>query len=180
MESVFIFGWFIIQKHVFDNSMMFNKSWDSYKTGFGDPGGEHYWFGNENLYRLTSSGNWKLRVEVESNDTGKWYSAEYQFFQLSNNASGYVLNVSRYTGDAGDAFNYSFANHKAVGMKFSTYDKDNDFAPSNCAGSAAGGWWWNYCGVSGLNSHTPTYNSWGTIPAPTRYVSRSRMMMKQN
>jgi len=185
VATLFIFGWFIIQKHVFDDSMTFNKSWNSYRIGFGNPGGEHYWFGNENLYLLTSSGNWKLRVEVQSNDTGKWYSAEYQFFQLSNNASGYVLNVSGYTGDAGDAFSYFYAPWKAVGMKFTTFDKDSDFAPnSNCAKSAAGGWWWNYCGVSGLNAHMVTYNSWGTLVdirlAPTRAVSRSRMMMKRN
>src|SRR5688572_17483086 len=144
--------------------MMFNRSWISYRIGFGDTGGEHYWFGNENLYRLTSSGNWKLRVEVESNDTRKWYSAEYEFFQLSDEASGYVLNVSGYTGDAGNAFNYYNAPHRSVGMKFTTFDKDYDgYASGNCASLSGGGWWWNWCSVSDLNSHVSEYNSWGTL-----------------
>jgi len=185
VASGFIFGWLIIQKHVVDNSTMFNRSWNDYRTGFGDPGGEHYWFGNENLYHLTSSGNWKLRVEVQSNDTGKWYSAEYEFFQLSSNVSGYVLNVSGFTGDAGDSLNYWNPPHTALGMKFSTFDKDNDFTTSsNCASSAGGGWWWNWCSMSGLNAQNGSYNSWGTLfdkrLAPTRFVSRSRMMMKRN
>ena len=184
VATVFVGDWFIIQKHVFDSSMTFNRTWHTFRIGLGDPGGSHYWFGSENLYRLTTSGNWKLRVEVQSNDTFKWYSAEYQFFRLGNNASAYILNVSGYTGDAGDAFNYYYAPWAAQGIKFSTFDNDNDLAPSNCALNAGGGWWWNYCSYSGLNAHMATYNSWGTLPdigvTTTRYVFRSRMMMKQN
>src|SRR6218665_1081108 len=183
MTAVFIDGWFIIQKHDMKTITIFNKTWTAYRSEFGD-GGDNYWFGNENLYLLTTVGNWKLRVEVESNDTGKWYSAEYETFQLSNNANGYVLYVSGYTGDAGDSLNHSNAGYKAQGMKFSTIDKDQDLAPSNCAVSAGSGWWWNYCGVSGLTAQNGGYNSWGTLSdkrlAPTRFVSRSRMMLKRN
>src|SRR6218665_2428510 len=181
--SIFIGGWLIIQKNVPDKGSIFNRSWIDYRNGFGDPAGKYFWFGNEKLYQLLSSGNWKLRVEVQSNDTGKWYSAEYDSFRLSNEASKYVINVAGYTGDAGDAFNVASNIYwRTNGMKFTTIDNDNDnLSNDNCA-SGVGGWWWNYCGTSCLNSYKTAGNSWGTLLglAPTRYVQNGRMMMRKN
>jgi len=185
IPSIFIGGWLIIQKHVADNGSVLNRLWIDYRNGFGDPAGKYFWFGNEKLYQLLASGNWKLRVEVQSNDTGKWYSAEYESFRLSNEASKYAISVSGYTGDAGDAFTVtSSPNFVTNGMKFTTIDNDNDnFSSGKCAGGA-GGWWWNNCGTSCLNSYKTGGNSWGTLEilglAPTRFVQSGRMMIKKN
>lgn len=182
--AIFIHGWLIVQKHVLDNSTIFNRSWIDYRNGFGDPAGIHYWFGNENLYQLISTGNWKLRIEVQSTATKKWYSAEYASFRLSNETTSYVLSVSGYTGDAGDAFNFAaFPRHVTNGMKFTTIDRDNDFASwGNCA--IVGGWWFNDCGTSCLNAIKTSLNIWGTLApnrsAPLYFVSSSRMMIKRN
>jgi len=185
VPSILIGGWLIIQKNVPDTGSIFNRSWIDYRNGFGDPAGKYFWFGNEKLYQLLSNGNWKLRVEVQSKDTGKWYSAEYESFRLGNEAGKYALNVTGYTGDAGDAFNVvTQVNYVTNGMKFSTTDSDNDnYVGGSCA-FATGGWWWNHCGTSGLNSYASGGNSWETLKilglAPSRYVKSGRMMIKKN
>src|SRR5688572_20357910 len=115
--SIFIHGWLIIQKNGVGS--IFNRSWVDYRNGFGDPAGKYFWFGNKKLYQLLSSGNWKLRVEVQSSDTRKWYSAEYESFRLSDEVSKYTINVAGYTGDAGDAFKVvTKSTWKTNGMKF--------------------------------------------------------------
>ena len=42
----------------------FNKNWEEYKYGFGDPTRE-FWLGNENIHMLTRSGEHELRIELE-------------------------------------------------------------------------------------------------------------------
>ena len=123
-----IHGWILIQQSLSTGHATFNRSWDDYRNGFGQYN-DNYWLGNEKVYQLTTSSSiWKLRVEVQSKDTGKWYSAEYAHFRLSNESTKYVLEVSGYSGDAGkrNAFASPTSSWNVVGMKFSTIDSDND------------------------------------------------------
>lgn len=64
----------------------------------------------------------------------------------------YRLSFGAYVGTAGDALsgNYQvgvsdWASHQ--GMKFSTYDRDNDNYKGNCAQEDKGGWWFNKYGL---------------------------------
>lgn len=50
----------------------FNKDWNDYKNGFGDPSRE-FWLGNENIYMLTNNDDYMLRVELEDFDGNKRY-----------------------------------------------------------------------------------------------------------
>ena len=45
----------------------FNREWDDYKHGFGNPEAE-FWLGNENIYMLTNTDDHMLRVELEDFD----------------------------------------------------------------------------------------------------------------
>lgn len=50
----------------------FNRDWNDYKNGFGDPSKE-FWLGNENIYMLTNNEEYILRVELEDFEGNKRY-----------------------------------------------------------------------------------------------------------
>lgn len=63
----------------------------------------------------------------------------------------YRLTFGAYRGTAGDALSGTYqtgvsdwASHQ--GVKFSTYDRDNDNYKGNCAQEDKGGWWFNKWG----------------------------------
>ena len=50
-----------------DGSVDFYRSWTEYKRGFGNLAGE-FWLGLDSIHRLTTSGSYKLRVDLEDFD----------------------------------------------------------------------------------------------------------------
>ena len=88
-------GWLVFQTRL-DGSVDFYRDWAEYKRGFGSLTGE-FWLGLDKIHRLTSSGNYKLRVDLEDFD-GKSYYAEYVFFKVANERDDYRLSVNRFTG----------------------------------------------------------------------------------
>ncbi|XP_052106334.1 fibrinogen-like protein A isoform X7 [Mytilus californianus] len=149
-------GWTVIQKR-YDGSVEFHRNWKDYENGFGDKHGE-FWLGNKNIAQLTSEGNHELRIDVEDWD-GKNRYAVYRNFSIGDASTKYRLNIGKYSGNAGDGMSYF------NGMKFSTYDQDNDKVSSlNCAdhSSLKGGWWYNNCWIrtsAMLNGHYTRRNS---------------------
>ncbi|XP_076100749.1 ficolin-2-like [Mytilus galloprovincialis] len=117
-------GWTVIQKR-FNGAVEFNRNWTDYENGFGDIYGE-FWLGNKNIAELTSEGGHELRIDVEDWDGHKRY-AVYGSFSIGDASTKYRLSISNYSGNAGDGMRYF------NGMKFSTYDQDNDRAEINCA-----------------------------------------------
>ena len=111
--------------------------------GFNHSNG-NYWLGNEQLHQLTNNGRYKLRFDLQATNDS-WYYAEYSSFVVSSEASQYMLQVSGYSGNAGDALSYS------NGHKFTTYDRDNDPYGVNCVASRGGGFWHNNCVYCGVN-----------------------------
>ena len=142
-------GWTVIQRRV-DGSINFDVDWNTYKSGFGQLNRDFY-LGNENIFYMSHQAliphGSELRVELLKWN-GQRYFAKYKTFQVENESQGYRLHVDGYSGNAGDALKYH------DGMKFSTYDRDNDEYPQgNCAASSvhAGGWWHNHCVLVHLN-----------------------------
>jgi len=129
----------LVQQHVNRNTG-FNRSWAEYKVGFNDSSG-NYWLGNDLLHQLTTSGrSYKLRFDLQER-IGSWYYAEYSWFIVTSEASNYLIQVSGYSGNAGEN---GFLWHD--GMMFSTHDRDNDWwASTNCAAHYGGGFWHKDC-----------------------------------
>ena len=63
------------------------------------------------------------------------------------------------------------------GMKFTTYDQDNDLLwIGNCANARRGGWWYNSCFFACLTCYTEKF-AWYTLPENMMLLT-SRMMIK--
>ncbi|XP_074025350.1 uncharacterized protein [Leptinotarsa decemlineata] len=141
-------GWTVIQRrddfgYPREN---FNRDWNDYKNGFGDPSKE-FWLGNENIYMLTNNEEYSLRVELEDFEGNKRY-AQYSHFKIYSEADYYKLEIDGYEGNAGDSLNDPW--YGSNNSPFSTYNRDNDRSSLNCASMLKGGWWWKSCG-RGLN-----------------------------
>ncbi|XP_028424415.1 microfibril-associated glycoprotein 4 isoform X2 [Perca flavescens] len=129
--------WMVFQRRL-DGTVNFYRGWDQYKTGFGIAAGE-YWLGLESLYHLTQRKRYELLVDMEDFEGNKVF-ARYSSFSIDAESSGYTLHVSGFTdGGAGD----SLIAHN--GMKFSTFDKDQDPWDGNCARSFLGAFWYAAC-----------------------------------
>ena len=88
-------GWLVFQKRL-DGSVDFYRNWTEYKRGYGNLTGE-FWLGLDNLHRLTSSGKYKLRVDLED-FAGNAYYAEYGLFKVGTEEEKYKLSVGNYSG----------------------------------------------------------------------------------
>ena len=88
-------GWLVFQKRL-DGSVDFYRGWAEYKHGFGSLTGE-VWLGLDKIHRLTSSGSYKLRVDLED-FAGNPYYAEYDLFEAASEGEKYELSVGSYTG----------------------------------------------------------------------------------
>ncbi|KFB47909.1 AGAP011197-PA-like protein [Anopheles sinensis] len=123
-------GWLVIQ-YRYDGSLDFYRNWTEYQKGFGCVDREH-WLGLERIHQLTSRRQHELIVELKDfNGTYKY--ARYTNFTVGNENELYVLkNLGSSTGTAGDSLNYH------TGMKFSTFDKDNENDVRNCASDYKG------------------------------------------
>uniref|UniRef100_A0A3P9M073 Fibrinogen C-terminal domain-containing protein n=1 Tax=Oryzias latipes TaxID=8090 RepID=A0A3P9M073_ORYLA len=121
-----------------DGSLNFYRPWDYYRTGFGSADGE-IWLGLENLFQLCLRKKYELLVDMEDFEGNKAY-ARYSSFSIGPEDEGYKLEVTGFTdGGAGDSLSpYS-------GMKFSTFDKDQDNDRRNCARNLLGAFWYRGC-----------------------------------
>ena len=88
-------GWLVFQKRL-DGSVDFYRGWTEYKDGFGSLTSE-FWLGVDKIDRLTSSGNYKLRVDLED-FAGNTFYAEYDLFKIASEGEKYELSVGSYSG----------------------------------------------------------------------------------
>ena len=88
-------GWTVFQKRR-DGFVDFYRSWNDYKRGFGNLSRE-FWLGLDKINRLTASGSYKLRVDLEDVQ-GKTAFAEYSSFAVTSERTKYRLSLGNYSG----------------------------------------------------------------------------------
>lgn len=135
-------AWTVIQRR-FTGALDFYRPWSDYKTGFGTANKE-YWLGNDFIYELTTINDCEIKFILTA-VTGKTRYASYTTFYISDETEGYKLTIEGFSGNAGNSM------EKHNGMKFTTYDRDNDTPSGNCAETFHGAWWYWDCLSSNLN-----------------------------
>uniref|UniRef100_UPI0035902CC6 angiopoietin-2-like n=1 Tax=Myxine glutinosa TaxID=7769 RepID=UPI0035902CC6 len=172
-------GWTRIQ-HREDGTLDFHRSWEEYKQGFGEPGGEH-WLGNEPMHQLSRTRPQQLRVEL-SDWAGSRAFSLYDRFGLASERLNYRLLIKGYSGTAG-----RFSSLGQNGLDFSTRDSDHDNCVCKCSHFATGGWWFDACGPSNLNGmyypyeqHTGKFNGikWHYWKGSSYSLKRTSMMIR--
>ncbi|XP_078142492.1 tenascin-like isoform X2 [Centroberyx gerrardi] len=147
-------GWMVLLRRQ-NGNLEFFRNWKNYTAGFGNMNDE-FWLGLSNLHKITSSGQYELRVDLR--DNGESAYAQYDKFIVAEPRSRYKIHLGAFSGTSGDSMTY----HQ--GRPFSTYDNDNDIAVTNCALSYKGAFWYKNChranlmGKYGDNSHSKGIN----------------------
>eukprot|EP00795_Rhopilema_esculentum_P011936 gene11936-2505_t len=112
-------GWTVFQRRV-NGSLSFEKTWQQYEKGFGDPSG-NFWLGLEKIHLLTKAKNSTLRVDLINLTLEKGY-AKYKQFGVGENQTGYKLDVENYEGNIGDGLAENF--HAVFkGLKFVFFER---------------------------------------------------------
>ena len=138
-------GWTVIQRRI-DNSTNFYLGWVSYKQGFGSLTG-NLWLGNDNIHRLTASGNTVIRVDLEDWE-GKTIHVVYRTFVVDDERNKYKLNATDYNRSNPARLGLASANKKF----FTTKDRNNfPWGSTNYALQQKGGWWYSISQSSNLN-----------------------------
>ncbi|XP_034474025.1 ficolin-2-like [Drosophila innubila] len=149
-------GWTIILRRI-DGSVNFYRGWKAYKKGFRDLGGE-FFLGLDKIHALTADRRQELLVVLEDFEGVERFET-YDDFAIDDEDEQYVLHkLGKASGTAGDSLSF----HR--GMKFTTFDRDNDLRAQNCAKLRTGAWWYKTCHGSNLTgNYTDTSNKMGII-----------------
>lgn len=166
-------GWIVISRRI-DGVVDFDRTWNEYSVGFGSPVNE-FWIGNEALHRLTSDNCTRLRIDL-TDIYGVHWRAQYEYFNVDSEETGYRLHVSGYSGNATDALSYQDS------MAFSAKDRDMDISSTDCAANYRGGWWFSHCQHANLNGRyslgltwfQSTNNEWMAVTASEMAVQRKQ------
>ncbi|XP_057312039.1 ficolin-1-like [Hydractinia symbiolongicarpus] len=171
-------GWTVVVNRI-NGVANFNKTWNSYKEGFGNLKNE-FWLGNEYLHLLTKDTENEVLFVMKKFTDSKEYMALYDGFSVGDNSTRYRLTTGTYTEDgiafpAGDSFSY----HDSEDFK--TYDNDNSYL---CAQYSA--WWMKKCYKSALNGRYSSKGScevkcihWGTLSGFNNSLEKVTMMVRR-
>ena len=88
-------GWTVFQKRQ-NGAVDFFRTWDYYKRGFGNLNDE-FWLGLDKIHRLTVSGSYKLRVDLEDLH-GNTVFVAYISFAVTSEGAKYQLSLGSYSG----------------------------------------------------------------------------------
>nr|XP_027239296.1 angiopoietin-related protein 6-like [Penaeus vannamei] len=149
-------GWTVIlrRRNTTWGFVDFNRTWDDYTQGFGNPGEGEWWFSLDALHALTYRQPYELRFLIRDIEQGV-FEAHYNTFRVEDEGHLFRLVVDGFSGNISqDAFK-----SKHHGRSFSTWDRDHDnWDKGSCAINNGGGWWFNACHYTTLTAPFPTSN----------------------
>uniref|UniRef100_A0A2C9KAB3 Fibrinogen C-terminal domain-containing protein n=1 Tax=Biomphalaria glabrata TaxID=6526 RepID=A0A2C9KAB3_BIOGL len=169
-------GWIIFHRRI-NGKVYFYRGWQEYRDSFGDYNIGEFYLGNENIFKLTSTGQYDLRIDLEFNNTK--YFAQYENFKVLSETEKYKLQIGKYSGNATE----DLSRHN--NMFFTTFDSDNDIHSSgNCAEYSSGAWWYANCHDSNLNGQwgRTSYSkgmNWYELTGYSNSVSFSEMKIRE-
>ncbi|XP_078260443.1 fibrinogen-like protein 1-like protein [Rhinoraja longicauda] len=135
-------GWILLQKVKKGSNVFSHKTWEDYKTTFGNLEGS-YWLGNEHMHSITKQQRFEVRFVIQNGT--QFVDVDYSSFNIDGEENNYALRL-------GYPLNYSKYHDvltESDNMMFSTADNDNDRdAQKNCAMIHGSGWWFNKCSSS--------------------------------
>uniref|UniRef100_A0A5F9DFC3 Angiopoietin like 4 n=1 Tax=Oryctolagus cuniculus TaxID=9986 RepID=A0A5F9DFC3_RABIT len=138
-------GWTVIQRRQ-DGSVDFDRPWEAYKAGFGDPHGE-FWLGLEKVHSIMGDRSSRLAVHLQDWD-GNAESLQFPV-HLGGEDTAYSLQL---TAPVASKLGATAVTPSGLSLPFSTWDQDHDLRGDlNCAKSLTGGWWFGTCSHSNLN-----------------------------
>ncbi|XP_062135542.1 angiopoietin-related protein 1-like isoform X2 [Drosophila sulfurigaster albostrigata] len=167
--------WIVIQQRV-DGIENFVRDWNTYVAGFGSFEGD-FFLGLEKIHRLTYSTRYQLKIRMKHfNGTIRY--ADYDHFKVDGKKTDYTLSsLGEFSGDE-DAELWRGDNLRwHEGLKFSTFDNENDLWNKECAQIHKGGWWYNHCTASNLNGQYSMHGSKYTQMYWTHYVPLKSVQM---
>nr|KAF6479000.1 angiopoietin like 4 [Molossus molossus] len=127
-------GWTIIQRRQ-DGSVDFNRPWEAYKTGFGDPQGE-FWLGLEKVHLILGDRSSHLAVQLQDWE-GNAESLQFPV-RLGGEDTAYSLQL---TAPVASELGVTTVTPSGLSLPFSTWDRDHDLRrDKNCAKSLSGEW----------------------------------------
>lgn len=133
-------GWTVIQQRI-KGGVDFYRNWITYRNGFGDFWDGDFFLGLEKIHQLTNQQPHELYIHMKYFH-GTTIFARYDDFAISGEDDQYRIKLGKFFGS--DGLEDWLIFHS--GMKFSTYDRDNDLHEiKNCAEYYNNGWWNNKC-----------------------------------
>ena len=144
-------GWMVVQRNKRDGEKTFYKSWKDFEEGFGDLNGDKMWYGLKSLNCFTKTGQRELWIDFQF-ENKTWSHLHYTQFKVGSTNAEYPLTIGGFTGITPDD---PFMTHYAPnGLRFSTFDNDNDYSTGYCV-RIHGGWWHRNCSHFNANSKSP-------------------------
>ena len=162
-------GWIVFHRRYQPITLDFQRPWNDYKSGFGDPHRE-FWLGNDFIHEMTASGKHDF-LAYAKNYTGETEISRYGDFYIENEIGNYTIHFNE-TLLAGMA---SLTGERNLnGKKFHTYDRDHG---SICISTYLHGpFWFKDC--TWLDPNRPDYLRWNHYTGNNDLIQEIQLMFK--
>ena len=166
-------GWIVYLRR-FDGSLSFRRTWDDYKSGFGEQGeSKELWLGNENVYQLIKSfaskgGGAQLRIEGYAFNGSSCVTTLDEFVLLDETNKCRLQFADGVSTLRGGIKDWEYSRY----TRFLTFDKTSKHS---CLKQFSGGWWYGTCHRAYFTGKYPKDNA--TI-TDDFYVKHFKMPLK--